>query len=83
MGERYVEQIAEDIVYDLVDEVDFWVLDAGENADAVGAEGGADAQKRNSVSTAAGIAAAAGIVEQTSMLGGGGGEIKEIVQEEE
>lgn len=83
MGERYVEQIAEDIVYDLVDEVDFWVLDAGENADAVGAEGGAEAQKGTMAATAAGIAVAAGIVEQASMLGGGGGEIKEIVQEEE
>ncbi|KAL8929048.1 MAG: hypothetical protein Q9208_001491 [Pyrenodesmia sp. 3 TL-2023] len=83
MGERYVEQIAEDIVYDLVDEVDFWVLDAGENADAVGADGGAEAQKGTNAATAAGMLAPAGIVEQASMLGGGGGEIKEIVQEEE
>ena len=27
IGERYDEQIAEDIVYDIVDEVDFWVQD--------------------------------------------------------
>lgn len=28
VGERYTEQIAEDIVWDLVDEVDFWTRDA-------------------------------------------------------
>ncbi|KAI9836093.1 MAG: hypothetical protein M1819_001707 [Sarea resinae] len=27
LSERYTEQIAEDIVYDLIDEVDFWLLD--------------------------------------------------------
>ncbi|KAL8715638.1 MAG: hypothetical protein Q9225_006358, partial [Loekoesia sp. 1 TL-2023] len=81
MGERYVEQIAEDVVYDLVDEVDFWVLDAMENPDAVGTDG-AEAQKGRSASVAAGIATGAAMVEQ-GVLGGGGGEIKEIVQEEE
>jgi COMPASS component BRE2 len=29
VGERYGEQIAEDVVYDLVDEVDFWMQDGG------------------------------------------------------
>ncbi|CAK7228456.1 transcription factor, contains a PHD finger motif [Sporothrix curviconia] len=29
IGERYAEQIAEDIVYDIVDEVYFWMLDGG------------------------------------------------------
>ncbi|KAI9721066.1 MAG: hypothetical protein M1812_002547 [Candelaria pacifica] len=29
VGERYNEQIAEDITYDLVDEVDFWMQDGG------------------------------------------------------
>ncbi|KAK3680167.1 transcription factor, contains a PHD finger motif [Recurvomyces mirabilis] len=29
-GERYREQVAEDVVFDLVDEVDFFVLDGGE-----------------------------------------------------
>ncbi|KAI4093661.1 MAG: hypothetical protein LQ344_002726 [Seirophora lacunosa] len=83
MGERYVEQIAEDIVYDLVDEVDFWVLDAGEMADVAGADEGAEAQKGRGASTTAGMVTPVGIVEQAGMLGGGGGEIKEIVQEEE
>ncbi|KAL9591888.1 MAG: hypothetical protein Q9179_007274 [Wetmoreana sp. 5 TL-2023] len=84
MGERYVEQIAEDVVYDLVDEVDFWVLDAmDENADTAGVNGAA-AQKERSASVAAGMetGSAIGLAEQ-GMLGGGGGEIKEIVQEEE
>ena len=31
MSERFNEQIAEDIVYDLVDEVDFWALDGGDS----------------------------------------------------
>ncbi|KAI9841096.1 MAG: hypothetical protein M1837_001000 [Sclerophora amabilis] len=29
VGERYNEQIAEDVTYDLVDEVDFWLQDGG------------------------------------------------------
>jgi len=29
VGERYDEQIVEDIVYDIVDEVDFWMQDGG------------------------------------------------------
>ncbi len=29
VGERYEEQIVEDILYDIVDEVDFWVQDGG------------------------------------------------------
>ncbi|KAL8758018.1 MAG: hypothetical protein Q9199_001802 [Rusavskia elegans] len=78
MGERYIEQIAEDIVYDLVDEVDFWMLDAIENPDAAGTDG-ASTHKAQSASTAAGMEA----VEGLTQLGGGGGEIKEIVQEEE
>ncbi|KAL8919810.1 MAG: hypothetical protein Q9172_004790 [Xanthocarpia lactea] len=78
MGERYVEQIAEDIVYDLIDEVDFWMLDAIENPDAAAADGAAS-QKARSASTAAGMET----VEGLTQLGGGGGEIKEIVQEEE
>ncbi|KAL8993924.1 MAG: hypothetical protein Q9169_005975 [Polycauliona sp. 2 TL-2023] len=78
MGERYTEQIAEDIVYDLIDEVDYWMLDLIENPDAAGTDG-ASIQKAQSASTAAGMET----VEGLSQLGGGGGEIKEIVQEEE
>ncbi|KAL8729575.1 MAG: hypothetical protein Q9166_004655 [cf. Caloplaca sp. 2 TL-2023] len=78
MGERYIEQIAEDVVYDLVDEVDFWMLDAMESLDAAGTEGAAT-QKGRSDSTPAGMETVGGLTE----LGGGGGEIKEIVQEEE
>ncbi|KAL8672339.1 MAG: hypothetical protein Q9168_003192 [Polycauliona sp. 1 TL-2023] len=78
MGERYVEHIAEDIVYDLIDEVDFWMLDLIENPDAAGTDG-MSTPKARSASTAAGMETAEGL----SQLGGGGGEIKEIVQEEE
>ncbi|KAL8658506.1 MAG: hypothetical protein Q9226_000959 [Calogaya cf. arnoldii] len=78
MGERYIEQIAEDIIYDLIDEVDFWMLDAIENPDAVGTDG-ASTQKVDNVSAAGGLET----VEGLTQLGGGGGEIKEIVQEEE
>ncbi|KAL8834027.1 MAG: hypothetical protein Q9170_003958 [Blastenia crenularia] len=81
MGERYVEQIAEDVVYDLVDEVDFWILDGMENADVAGTDG-MEMEKGRSASVSAGIAPDVGIVEE-GVLGGGGGEIKEIVQEEE
>ncbi|KAL9624347.1 MAG: hypothetical protein Q9204_007876 [Flavoplaca sp. TL-2023a] len=78
MGERYIEQIAEDIVYDLIDEVDFWMLDLIENPDAAEIDG-ASTQKAQSASTATDME----IVEGITQLGGGGGEIKEIVQEEE
>ncbi len=47
-GERYAEQIAEDIVYDIVDEAYFWMLDGG--------RGGEDG-----VGSAAAAAAAAGV----------------------
>ncbi|CAK7222611.1 transcription factor, contains a PHD finger motif [Sporothrix bragantina] len=36
IGERYAEQIAEDIVYDVVDEVYFWMLDGGGAGSGVG-----------------------------------------------
>ncbi|KAL8682823.1 MAG: hypothetical protein Q9186_001152 [Xanthomendoza sp. 1 TL-2023] len=79
MGERYVEQIAEDVVYDLVDEVDFWMLDAVDHPDAAsGMEGTAALKGRSDVGMAVGMETV-GLTE----LGGGGGEIKEIVQEEE
>ncbi|KAL9104644.1 MAG: hypothetical protein Q9163_000448 [Psora crenata] len=35
MSERFDEQIAEDIVYDLIDEVDFWALDGGNSEGAM------------------------------------------------
>ena len=35
MSERFNEQIAEDIVYDIIDEVDFWSLDGGDSEGAM------------------------------------------------
>ncbi|RDL31407.1 uncharacterized protein BP5553_09616 [Venustampulla echinocandica] len=70
VGERYDEQIVEDIVYDIVDEVDFWMQDGG-----VSGKGVADAALR----------APAGGSAQDGMPGGGvlGSEIKELVQDDE
>ncbi|CAM1511235.1 Fc.00g087480.m01.CDS01 [Cosmosporella sp. VM-42] len=36
VSERYREQIAEDIVYDIIDEVDFWMMDGGGATDRQG-----------------------------------------------
>jgi len=35
MSQRFNEQIAEDVVYDVIDEVDFWALDGGESEGAM------------------------------------------------
>jgi COMPASS component BRE2 len=69
VGERYDEQIVEDIVYDIVDEVDFWLQDGG-----VSGKG----------ATAGVLRASAGVSAQDG-LGGGvlGSEIKELVQDDE
>ncbi|XP_044722087.1 set1 complex component ash2 [Hirsutella rhossiliensis] len=37
--DRYRQQIAEDIVYDVIDEVDFWMKDGGAATDRQGAQG--------------------------------------------
>jgi COMPASS component BRE2 len=46
---RYEEQIAEDVVYDIVDEVDFWMRDGGGMTDVAGVR-----QKTNEVALAPG-----------------------------
>ncbi|KAG7111290.1 hypothetical protein HYQ44_009485 [Verticillium longisporum] len=33
VSDRYTEQIAEDVVYDIIDEVDFWMQDGGQVLD--------------------------------------------------
>lgn len=78
VGERYNEQIAEDIVYDLVDEVDFWTQDGGLR----------DAQKRLDDHATSNVGAvdpeASGLGAAVQDIGGQqAGEIKEVVQEEE
>lgn len=68
IGERYDEQIVEDILYDIVDEVDFWVQDgciSGKSAVA----------PRNAAVRAVGAVLVDGA--------GVGGEIKELVQDDE
>jgi COMPASS component BRE2 len=70
VGERYDEQIVEDIVYDIVDEVDFWMQDGG-----VTGKGATNGDLRNT----------GGVQVQDGMLAGGvvGSEIKELVQDDE
>lgn len=46
VGERYKEQVAEDIVYDVVDEVDFFVQDGGYGGKAGQGQGGGRAASR-------------------------------------
>ncbi|POR39348.1 Set1 complex component ash2 [Tolypocladium paradoxum] len=43
LSERYKQQIAEDVVYDIVDEVDFWMQDGGGATDQNGVQGRAGA----------------------------------------
>jgi COMPASS component BRE2 len=69
MGGRYDEQIVEDIVYDIIDEVDFWMQDGG-----VSGKG-----------ATAGMRPSGGVTAHDEMLAGGvlGSEIKELVQDDE
>jgi COMPASS component BRE2 len=70
VGERYDEQIVEDIVYDIIDEVDFWIQDGGVSGK------GATNDMRSS----------AGVSVQNGMMAGGvlgSEEIKELVQEDD
>ncbi|PQE17959.1 Set1 complex component ash2 protein [Rutstroemia sp. NJR-2017a WRK4] len=67
-SERYDEQIVEDIMYDLIDEVDFWMIDGGD--EGVGAKKDLQATNRAG-GNAGGLGAAGGV------------EIKELVQDEE
>lgn len=78
VGERYNEQIAEDVVYDLVDEVDFWTQDGGLSDAQKGSDDHATSNVGAVDPEASGLAAAA-----RDMGGGRAGEIKEVVQEEE
>ncbi|KAB8287893.1 hypothetical protein EYC80_010251 [Monilinia laxa] len=68
-SDRYDEQIVEDILYDIIDEVDFWDRDGGDSGKG----------KERDLQFANGGAANGGA------LGGGdtGGEIKELVQDDE
>lgn len=71
--ERYNEQIAEDVVYDIVDEVDFWAQDEmSEDAKGLGEAGRA-------VTEVPGVVAAAAVGAEP----GTAGEIKEIMQHDE
>ncbi|KAL2065481.1 hypothetical protein VTL71DRAFT_3151 [Oculimacula yallundae] len=68
-GDRFDEQIVEDIVFDLVDEVDFWMQDGGlsDKGETNGAQSSAEGSAQN------GLLA----------VGSLGSEIKELVQEDD
>ncbi|KAG0650156.1 Set1 complex component ash2 [Hyphodiscus hymeniophilus] len=70
VGERYQEQIVEDIVYDIVDEVYFWMQDGG-----VSGKGATNGVVQNT----------GGVLVPDGMLasGGLGFEVKELVQDDE
>jgi len=68
IGERYDEQIVEDIVYDIIDEVDFWMQDGG-----ITGKGAQNGVLRSGVTAQDAVASGA--------LGPEG--IKELVQDEE
>lgn len=77
---RYNEQIAEDVVYDLLDEVDFWLQDGGGSTETMPGVGDAAPTVPGPVDPEASETEAA-----ASALGRdhSTGEIKEIVQEDE
>ena len=75
ISERYGEQMAEDVVYDIIDEVDFWAQE--EEGDAK--QSGKGEKGRGAVIEVPGVVAAAAV-------GAGGataGEIREIMTQEE
>ena len=78
VGNRYNEQIAEDIVYDLIDEVDFWLQDGGGSMET-------QLVLTESTPTVPGTADPEASETDTTALAGAhaAGEIKEIVQEDE
>ena len=79
VSERYNEQIAEDIVYDLVDEVDFWTQDGGLSDAPTRLDDNAPTNLGPVDPEASGLE----VVAAQDIGGGQTGEIKEVVQEEE
>lgn len=85
LAERYAEQIAEDVTYDIIDETDLWALDGGKTK--------AEQATILTMPAAAllggpvdGAVARAGLAAAADLGVGGGqktGEIKEIIQEDE
>lgn len=69
MSERYTEQIAEDVVYDVIDEVDFWLQDGGSTGKAA-----ANTVRTTNVAASGGEAAPAAAASR---------EIQELVQDDE
>ncbi|KAH8802721.1 hypothetical protein F5884DRAFT_710820 [Xylogone sp. PMI_703] len=76
LSERYDEQIAEDIVYDIIDEVDYWMYDGGSTTTRDNARNGMLGSSMGMDGASDG--------DQMSIGGGGASdEIKEVVQDDE
>ena len=79
-SERYSEQIAEDVLYDVLDEVDLWTLDQAQ----LGAGAGAVVPGAPPVTRPAAVGLAGAPVGSTTAVGNGhAGELNEIVQDDE
>ncbi len=84
LSDRFNEQIAEDVVFDLVDEVDFWVQDGcPEEGRKVDGMVGSGLETEVVTNLGAGVGEGMTGAGLGGGLGGGGGEIKELVQEVE
>lgn len=82
LAERYNEQIAEDILYDIIDEVDLWAQDGGKTEVQKGGRNPPPTLLGPVDPAAPGVGAS--MADAAAVLGNGQtGGIKEIVQEEE
>ncbi|MCJ1474411.1 hypothetical protein MMC13_003069 [Lambiella insularis] len=82
LAERYTEQIAEDVMYDIIDEVDLWAQDGGQTETRKNVSNPAPTLLGPVDPTAPGLdvaMVAASVMTESSHTG----EIKEIIQEED
>lgn len=79
LGQRYNEQIAEDVVYDMIDEVDFWAQDGGDSSTVELRVGGKRPVTLEPGAEEALVTVGNGVGLRSSRTG----EIQELVQEEE
>lgn len=79
LGQRYNEQIAEDVVYDMIDEVDFWAQDGGDSSTVELRVGGKRPITLDPGAEEVLVTVGNGVGLRSSRTG----EIQELVQEEE
>lgn len=83
LGQRYNEQIAEDVVYDMIDEVDFWAQDGGDSSTVELRLGGKRPVTLDPGGGGAEEAAMVTVGNGVGLRSSRTGEIQELVQEEE